>query len=420
MTFYTSLSGLQAAQTDMSTISNNLANVSSDGFKKSRSDFADVMATNFYTAPKTQVGMGATLTQNVQQFGEGNLKTTGGALDLAISGDGFFAVQTGTGSSGAQAYTRNGAFTVGQDHTIIDSQGSALLAYPVDASGNATASGTDGLAKVTIPTTSGTPTATSKITLDVNLATGATAPTAAFDRNNPSTYNNSATTTIYDGAGNAQTLTNYFVRDSKADTDTSSGWTMYSYAGDQQLTSGGAAGVPVSFDKTGTMTSPSSATSFDAYTAPATGLSQTLSLDLAGSTQKASAFSVAARSQDGASVGEFSGISVGKDGVITASFSNGDSKALGKVAIANFTTPTGLRQLGTSYWSPTGISGTATLGSPGDNGYGSLMSGTIEGSNVDITEELVNLIAAQRNFQANSKALDTQSQLIQTIVQIQG
>lgn len=419
MTFYTSLSGLQAAQTDMSTISNNLANVSSDGFKKSRSDFSDVMASSFYTAPRTQIGMGATLTQNVQQFGEGNLKTTGGALDLAISGDGFFAVQTGSGTSGSVAYTRNGSFTVGDDHNIIDSQGSALLAYPVDASGNVTATGTDGLAKVTIPTTSGTPIATSKVTLDVNLASGATTPAATFDRTNPSTFNNSATTTIYDASGNAQTLTNYFVRDSAADTTGSTGWTMYSYAGDQQLTSGGSAGVPVSFDSTGAMTSPAAATSFDAFTSATTGLSQSLSLDLAGSTQKASAFSVAARSQDGAAVGQFSGISVDKAGVITASFSNGDSKALGKVAVANFTTPTGLRQLGNSYWSATGISGTATLGSAGDNGYGSLMSGTVEGSNVDITEELVNLIAAQRNFQANSKALDTQSQLIQTIFQIQ-
>lgn len=420
MTFYTSLSGLQAAQTDMSTISNNLANVSSDGFKKTRSDFADVMATNFYTDPKTQVGMGVKLTQNVQQFGEGNLKTTGGALDLAISGDGFFTVQTGSGSSGAQAYTRNGSFTVGQDHTIIDSQGSALLAFPVDSSGNVTATGADGLAKVTIPTTSGTPLPTSKVTLDVNFATGAAAPAATFDRNTPSTYNNSAITTIYDSAGNAQPLTNYFVRDTKADTATSTGWTMYSYAGDQQLTSGGAAGVPVSFDTSGTMTAPSGPTSFDAFTASTTGISQSLSIDLAGSTQKASTFSVAARSQDGASVGQFSGISVGKNGVITASFSNGDSKALGKVAVANFTTPTGLRQLGNSYWSPTGISGQASLGAPGDNGFGGLLSGTIEGSNVDMTEELVNLIAAQRNFQANSKALDTQSQLIQTIVQIQG
>jgi len=420
MTFYTSLSGLQAAQTDMSTISNNLANVGTDGFKKSRSDFADVMASSFYTAPRQQIGMGTTLTQNVQQFGEGNLKTTGSALDLAISGDGFFAVQTGASASGSIAYTRNGGFTVGQDHTIIDAQGSALLAYPVDASGNVTATGTDGLAKVTIPTTSGTPTATGKVTLDVNLASGATTPASTFDRTNPATYNNSAITTIYDASGNAQTLTNYFVRDSAADANGSTGWTMYSYAGDQQLKAGGAAGVAVSFDATGAMTSPASATTFDAFTSPTTGLSQALSLDLAGSTQKASAFSVAARSQDGAAVGAFSGVSVDKAGVITATFSNGDSKALGKVAIANFTTPTGLRQLGNSYWGATGISGKASLGAPGDTGYGGLMSGTIEGSNVDITEELVDLIAAQRNFQANSKALDTQSQLIQTIFQIQG
>ena len=154
MSFYTSLSGLQAAQTDMSTISHNLANVSTDGFKKSHSQFADVIASSFTSDPRHITGSGVVLQQNRQEFGEGNLRSTTSTLDLAISGDGFFAVKA-PGSSGGVSYTRNGGFTVDANtHTIIDAQGSALQAYPVDASGNATATGLDGLTNVVIPETS--------------------------------------------------------------------------------------------------------------------------------------------------------------------------------------------------------------------------------------------------------------------------
>ena len=419
MSFYTSLSGLQAAQTDMSTISHNLANVATNGFKKSRSAFADVIASNFVTDPRRMIGSGTVLKQNVQEFGEGNLKTTTSSLDLAVSGDGFFAVKT-PGNNGAIAYTRNGGFVVDTNRYIVDAQGGRLQAYPVDANGTVTASGADGLTEVQIPETSGTPVATSKVALDVNLAAGAADPKVAFSRTNASSYNNATSTTIYDGNGTAMTLTNYYVRNSAADTAGATAWGVYSFVGDQQLTSGGSAGpVAVTFDATGAKTAPAAAIVFDPFTPPATGIAQPISLDLAGSTQKASTFSVASRSQDGASVGKLSGVTVDPAGIITASFSNGDTRALGKVALATFTNPTGLRQTGNSYWASTGISGSATLGGAGENGFGSLMSGTIEGSNVDITEELVDLIAAQRNFQANAKALDTQSQISQTIFNIQ-
>jgi flagellar hook protein FlgE len=421
MSFYTSLSGLQVAQADMAVTSHNLANVGTNGFKKSRSDFADVIASNFTTDPRRQVGMGATLKQNVQQFGEGNLKTTTSGLDLAISGDGFFAVRT-DGLNGSLAYTRNGGFTVDSNRDIVDAQGSALLGFPVDANGTPTATGLGSLTKLTIPEISGTPVPTSAVALDVNLQSGATTPANTFSPSDPSSYNGSAATTVYDAAGNAMTMTTYFVRDSAADTTGASpttGWNAYSFVNGQQLTSGGNAATPLTFNATGTMTNPSSAVAYDSFTPASSGVPQTFGLNLAGSAQTAGGFSVNTRSQDGAAVGQFSGISVDATGLVTASYSNGDNKLLGKVALANFTTPTGLRQVGNSYWQQTGVSGSPQLGQAGDSGYGGLMSSTIEGSNVDITEELVNLISAQRNFQANSKALDIQSSLIQTIFQIQ-
>lgn len=414
MSFYTSLSGLQAAQTEMSTVSHNLANVATNGFKKSRTDFADVIASSLAADPTKSVGSGVVVKANRQQFTEGNLKTTGSSLDLAVTGDGFFAVKTG-GTNSAVAYTRNGSFQVDPTtHYVVDAQGSALQVYPVDANGNATATGADGLVGLKLPETSGIPVATSKVALGVNLSTGATAPATTFDPANPTTYNNSASTTVYDSAGKAMTMTNYFVRDTAANS-----WSVYSYIGDQQLTVGGStAPTNITLDASGAITAPSAPVTYDSFTPTTGGAPQTVALDLTGTTSRSTTFSVASRSQDGKSVGELAGVTVDESGVIKANFSNGDTLALGKVALANFANPTGLRQLGNSYWSASGISGQATLGSANENGFGSLMSGTIEGSNVDITEELVNLIAAQRNFQANAKALDTANQISQTIFNI--
>ncbi|QNA85729.1 flagellar hook protein FlgE [Sphingomonas sp. So64.6b] len=413
MSFYTSLSGLQAAQTEMSTISHNLANVATNGFKRSRTDFADVIASNLSTDPTKMVGSGTVVKGNRQLFTEGNLKTTGSSLDLAISGDGFFAVKT-NGINSAVAYTRNGSFKVDPaTHNVVDAQNSALQVYPVDADGNVTATGSDGLINLRLPETSGTPVATSKVTLDVNLYSSAQVPTGTFDPLNASTYNNSTATTIYDSAGKAMTMTSYYVRESETS------WSVHSYVGSQPLTVGGSATpATVTFDASGTMTAPTTPISYDPFTPSTGGAAQSLTFDLAGTTQKASAFMVEGRTQDGATVGELSGVTVDESGLVSASFSNGDTVALGKVALANFDNPAGLRQNGNSYWSASGISGQAKLGAANDSGYGSMMSGTIEGSNVDVTEELVGLIAAQRNFQANAKALDTANQISQTIFNI--
>ena len=415
MSFYTSLSGLQAAQTELSTVSHNLANVSTNGFKKSRTDFADVIASSIATDPTKLVGSGAVVKANRQQFSEGNLKTTGSSLDLAITGDGFFSVKT-SGLNATTAYTRNGAFQVDPStHNIVDAQGSALLGYPVDAKGNPTATGKDGLVALNLPETSGTPAATGNVALKINLYAAASTPSAAFDAANAASYNSSTATTIYDSAGKANTLTNYYVHTG------SNAWTVHSFVGDKELTVGGsAAGTAVTFDATGAITAPAAPVTYDAFTPTTGGVSQVLKFDLAGSTQQSSAFSVNARTSDGASVGELAGVTVNEQGIVAANYSNGDTVNLGKVALANFANPTGLRQLGNSYWSASGISGAATLGAANENGFGSLRSGTLEGSNVDITEELVDLIAAQRNFQANAKALDTASQISQTIFNIQG
>ncbi|MDP1028190.1 flagellar hook protein FlgE [Sphingomonas sp. KR1UV-12] len=435
MSFFTSLSGLQASQTDMSTISHNLANVSTTGFKKSRTEFADVIASSVATDPRKMVGSGVVVKGNTQQFKEGNLQTTSNALDLALVGEGFFVMKS-TGTSDSVTYTRNGSFSVDSNRNVVDAQGSYLMVYPVDNDGNVTATGNDGLTNLQIQQTSGTPKGTEKVATNVQVSATSTVKPATnvFKRADTTTYTNSVATRIYDANGNPATMTNYYVRTGgatpavaaqagpppvAAQAATTGTWDVYTYVGDQKMTVNGADKVTLQFDSTGSLVgTPAQPIAFDTYTPTSGAAQQTLSLNLTGSTQLSSAFSVNSKTQDGIAVGQLAGVTVTDGGLIQASFSNGDIVPLGKVALAKFSTPTGLRQIGNSYWSATGVSGSATLGAASADGFGSLMSGTIEGSNVDITEELVNLIAAQRNFQANAKALDTASQVSQTIFNI--
>ena len=417
MSFYTSLSGLQASQTEMSTIAHNLANVGTNGFKKSRTEFADVIASSVSLSPTQMVGSGTVVKANRQQFGQGNLIQSANTLDLAISGDGFFAVKPDKDGSKVN-FTRNGGFQVDANRFVVDAQGANLQVYPVDGSGAVVATGLDAATSLRLPATSGAPQATKAVAMSANLNANSAKPaTSTFDRFDPTSYNQSTQTTVYDGDGNPQTLTNYFRRDTA--TASGSQWSVFSFVGDQKLTAGGTDTITLNFDGTGALTGTPPTANFDEFTtAGSTGAQQFSFTFGADTTQTAQPFSVGARGQDGKAVGQLQGVTIDEKGLVKASFSNGDSQAIGQVVLANFSNPTGLRQLGNSYWSATGVSGDPKLGAAGAGGFGNLMSGTIERSNVDITEELVNLIAAQRDFQANAKALDTASQISQTIFNI--
>lgn len=434
MSFYTSLSGLQAAQTDMSAISHNLANVGTNGFKRSTTQFADVIASTASSNPNQMVGSGTVVKSIRQQFSQGGYTQSSSALDLAITGEGFFAVKADRSTSGVN-YTRNGNFSINNERYVTDAQGNKLQVYPVDGSGAVVATGIDSTIPLRMPQTSGTPQATANVFLTLNLSSNSNVPSDsprfddtpyAFDRFDPGTYNNSAQTTIYDAYGNAQTMTTYFVRNTMptADEPTSS-WSAYSFVGDRALSidpdQTGADAVPITltFDTAGRMTAPTAAVPFAGFLAPGAAIEQNISLNFGtATTQNGQPYAVHARNQDGAAIGQFEGVTVDELGVVRATFSNGDSQALGKVVIASFSNPAGLRQLGNSTWAATGLSGEPRMGEAGANGFGSLLAGAVERSNVDITEELVGLIAAQRNFQANAKALDTASQISQTIFNI--
>jgi flagellar hook protein FlgE len=433
MSFFTSLSGLQAAQTEMSTISHNLSNVSTNGFKRSTTQFADVIASTSNSNPTQMVGSGTVVKSVRQQFSQGGFTQSSSALDVAISGEGFFIVKGSDVSGNGVAFTRNGSFLVNSDRYVVDGQGNKLQVYPVDGSGSVVATGLASTVSLRLPQTSGQPQATGNVTMSLNLNANSPIPSEnerfedtpyKFDRFDPATYNQSAQSTIYDSNGNALTLTTYFVRETAPGADeASSEWTVYSFVGDKQLSTSTdpdvTTPITMTFDASGKKTAPVGPTTFAGFLTPGGTAEQMLSLDFGdATTQVYMPFSIDTVTQDGSPVGQLEGVTIADDGTVRASFSNGDSQALGKVVLASFSNPTALRQLGSSTWAASGLSGDARLGEPGANGFGGLMSGAIERSNVDITEELVGLIAAQRNYQANAKALDTASQISQTIINI--
>ena len=267
MSFYTSLNGLKNAQSSLGTIAHNIANSETYGFKRGRTEFAEIVAGSANSNPRTIQGIGASVEAISQNFSLGPLEQTGAALDLAVTGDGFFTL---SGENGGTLYTRAGSFSINESGAIVDINGNGLQVFPVDANG--------------------TPT------------------------------------------GN--TLQNLQIPAQNA---------------------GGA---------------------------------------------------------------DYAGIAVGKDGVVRASYADGSVEPVGMVALASFMAPGGLKPIGSANWQSTGFSGEATYGQPGNGQYGALLSGALERSNVDIAEELVGLITAQRNFQANAKAIDTATQISQTVINL--
>ncbi len=433
MSFYTSLSGLQGAQTELSTISHNLANSGTNGFKRSRVEFGDVIASTSTKSPTQLIGSGSYVKAIKQQYSQGGLQQSQSSLDLAISGEGFFCVKPNPNTNEI-AYTRNGSFSVSADRLVVDSQGSTVQVYPVDGSGTVVATGLDETVSLSLPRTSGTPRATSSAKVSVNLSANAPLPANdpkwtpaspyAFSRFDPDTYNFSSSTVIFDSVGNPNTLTNYYVRQTlPGGAVTTSDWLTYTFVGGEQLSADPLQPTPpvpltMTFDANGDLQSPAGPTTFATFQPP-NAAPQDMMVDFSVATsQRPSAFAIIAQSQDGQPIGQLEGVTVDAGGLVKASFSNGQTQALGKIVLAQFSNNQGLRQLGNSYWAVSGLSGAPDLGQAGEAGFGGLLAGAIERSNVDMTEELVGLIAAQRNFQANAKAIDTASQLTQSIINI--
>ncbi len=412
MTFRTSLSGLDAASTDLSVVGNNIANASTNGFKQSRAEFVDVFATTFTGVSGNTPGSGVRVATVAQQFGQGNIEFTSSNLDLAISGEGFFIVD----DSGAQAYTRAGAFTTDRDGFVVDSSGRQLQAFPPNNNGTFN---TGSLSSVQLSTSDSAPNPTSTVTPTLNLDARQAVPiNPAFDPLDANSYNHSTSTTIYDSLGNGFPATMYF----QSSNPVLNTWNVFTEVNNSPVTIGGAASFPLAFNTDGTFLSANGAvtgqvtldnTSIGNGSAPIG-----LTYDYSQMTQFGGDFAVNGLSQNGFASGRLNGIDIDPTGVIFAQFTNGQTSSLGQIAMATFPNAQGLRQLGDSSWAETFSSGNRTVGSGGTAGFGLLQSGALESSNVDIATQLVNLITSQRNFQANAQAISTQDTIQQAIINI--
>lgn len=404
MSFNIALTGIDAANQDLSVTANNLANVASVGFKSSRPEFADLYAATQQGVSATAVGNGVRISEVAQQFSQGNLQTTNNNLDLAISGNGFFTLS----DNGALAYTRNGQFQLNNAGYVVNAAGLKLQVYPALPTGGFN---TGGLSDLSLNANQSAPQATATASVSANLPANATPPTGApFNPADATTYNNTTSLTVYDSLGAAHTAQLYFVKSAAPNS-----WTTQLYI------DGAAVGTaqPLNYSSSGALTAPASGKiNFGAYT-PATGAAaMSTTFNFANTTQYGGSFGVTAVTQDGFTTGKLTGISIDTTGIVQARFTNGRSVNLGQVAMANFANPQGMQQVGNQTWSATNASGSVVMGIAGNSGFGTVQSGSLEQSNVDTTTALVNMITAQRNFQANAQMIQANSQITQTILNI--
>jgi flagellar hook protein FlgE len=429
MSFNIGLSGMRAASKDLNVTGNNIANAGTVGFKQSRAEFADVYASSVLGTGKNPQGSGVLLANVSQQFNQGNVNYTQNALDLAINGNGFFQVS----NNGALSYTRAGYFGTDKEGNLVDNFGYNLQGYSVDDNGNVR---TGQVSDLKVQTASQEPRATTQIAQSFNLNSTNTEPAnTTFDPADPLSYNSSTSTNIYDEQGNAHVMTQYFVKTA------SNEWDMHvliNGRNPQDPTNADPA-IATSPDTTSLVFSPSGALITPASgsaavadwqpsvqnsdgtwslnnAAPVEGLDMTL--DMRGSTQYASSFAVNSVSQDGYTTGELAGLEISETGEIFARYTNGQSKVQGQIILANFANVQGLTPVGKTQWVQSFDSGEPVRNPPGSGTLGALQAGALEDSNVELSDQLVNLIVAQRNYQANAKTIETESAITQTIINL--
>lgn len=437
MVFGTAISGIQAATKDLEVIGNNIANSATIGFKSSRAEFADIYSTGaYYGGGQTSIGQGVRLTQVQQMFGQGHISGSSNSLDLAISGSGFFVLS----DNGSRLYSRAGAFNVDKNGFIVNHARQNLVGYMADQNG--VVGSTTGNLQINMANIA--PQETSTVSATYNLSSKSTPPgvdwvggaTPATD-----TYNSPSSSMIYDSLGNSHVLTMYFIH---ADSDALAGapnaaspagtqnqWYVAFQIDNQNVPANvGANNINnlyrANFNSDGSFAGVEDTTG-TALPNNLIPLSMNLSnganslnftVDLSNSTQFGSPFATQASKQDGYSTARISGLDIDAEGVVFGTYDNGQTRAMGQVLLANFSNPNGLQNTGDTTWAETFASGQALIGSAGTASLGLIQSGGLEDSNVDLTSELVKLIGAQRNFQANTQTIKTADAITQTIINI--
>ncbi|MDX1811791.1 MAG: flagellar hook protein FlgE [Gammaproteobacteria bacterium] len=458
MPFRIALSGLHSAQADLKVTGNNIANSQTVGFKSSRAEFVDVYAAAYGSISNVTNGNGARTSTIRQLFSQGNIEYTDNSTDLAITGQGFFVVEDDKG----RYLTRNGQFGIDRDGNVVNSQGQRLQVYPTVKVGTDTTFNTGTLTDLKLKNAVGSPVATSKLDISLNidanqsqfdvstsgLAAGQkvydhSAGAIPFNKDDPSTFNHVTATTVYDSLGSSHVAQFYYRKVDDTGTGANANtWQVITYIDGTEVppASDGTAGGPaeaapanstvLQFNDDGTLqdatystqgTSPVPATfkvAFSGYT-PASGAAPVnIDIDFSEITQYGSDFAVNNLTQNGFATGRLSGFDVGDNGIVYARYTNGNAEILGMVSVANVANPQGLRQKGDNLWVETFDAGDTTLGQPGTASLGLIQSGALESSTVEIADQLVNMIVAQRNYQASAQVISTADQLTQTLLNI--
>ena len=410
MSFSQALSGLSAQQQKLGAVGNNIANSQTVGFKSSSVQFADVYA-------ESRIGLGVRTSTVLQNFSGGNIESTNRNMDLAISGEGFFRFQQPNGEVG---YSRNGQLTMTADGRLVNAQGAQIMGYAADANGDVQAGGD--VTPLTVDSEALAASATNELSVEVNLDSGeAGIDTAAagyvFDPTDNTTYSFSTNATVYDSQGNARNLSMYFIKDDAAPNQ----WQVQG-----RLTGGPSDAEAYNFDLgtlafdtngrlvDGAPTAINDIDSTDAgFNVEGAGANEfgpiftdlNIAVDFQGSTQFAEQSDPKSISQNGYSSGSLVGITIEDDGTVMRNYANEQSRAAGQVALASFRNPEGLKPEGNNLWTATGSSGQELVGAPGTGLRGLIEPSAVETSNVDMARELVDMIVAQRAYQANSQTI---------------
>ena len=462
MSMSISVSGINAAQKHLDVTSNNIANVNTIGFKNSRAEFADMYANSIFTDNRTAVGNGVQTACVSQQFSQGSLTTTKNALDLSIKGDGFFVLSPDANSLD-RTYTRAGAFQCDKDGFVVNSMGNYLQVYDVNDDGSVKSVSLDSTHPLRIPSSAGSPEETTKVEASMTLpADSPYMNVSLFDPEDSSTFNASTSVKVYDSLGEAHTATYYFIKDQTAQgaaTDANT-WQMFMFIDDkpvdieggnektfQEPSSLAKAGFKlksaqivfddkgnIKTDDTGAITGYTPATiktvplgaapsaeygDEKVITSGANGEQQVeflfgKNLHMYGGTS----FSVEAISQNGSTVGQLTNVQINDKGIVSATYSNGTSSKIGMVAMANFANVQGLTQIGDTCWRKSLDSGDAIPCQATVGTAGAIQSSALEESNTDLATQLVELITAQRHYQANSRALEVNNTVMDSILNI--
>lgn len=420
MAFDQGLSGLNAASTQLNVIGNNIANAGTVGYKASSTQFADVYANSLGGGGASPVGIGVTASSISQQFTQGTISTDNNPLDIAINGSGFFQLNTG----GATSYTRTGQFHLDANGAIVNANGGHLQGYNANTNGLLNTGVTSDLV---INSANLPPKPTSTIATVLNLnSTSAALPvaTSTFNSADPATFNYSSSVTIYDSLGNSHALQTYYVNQGVPAGGGEDTWDVYATVDGKGIGTAGTPAATLSFTTGGALdpvttlpvstplfTVPLSVTMTNGATSP-----QPVTIAFAGTTQYGTTSGVNAQTQNGYASGELSQFSAGATGIITGTYTNGQTQTLGQIIMNNFVNPGGLQSAGNNGWYASAASGSPLLSTPGTGGLGTLQSSAVENSTTDLTSELVNMITAQQNYQANAQTIKTENQITQTLV----